>query len=107
MKHLQWIELLSVLLFILGCDKDCICSGTLESNFRLTANGSRALPDSLEYIRESEAYPNRSDTLKVGPNSTCIPGIPGKNRVLVYSGDGAIWGISWMASPGQVLQYLF
>lgn len=65
-------------------------------NFCLTSNGSRDLPDSLTYVRETESNPNTFDTLNVARYGNCFVQAPGKHRVLVYSGDGLVYRTDWV-----------
>jgi hypothetical protein len=83
--------------FLVGCDRKESCGCTLEAigNFCLKVNGSSTLPESFAFIREKESNPPVFDTLRT-QLSNCFAGVPGKQRVLVYSADSLVYQSDWI-----------
>lgn len=100
---MKFTAMLCAIVLMLGleaCEKDCVCSGALQTNFCLTANGAKSLPDSLTFVRESEGKPNSFDTLKTGQGN-CFLEFPGKHRVLVYSRDSLVFQSDWIVLDAE------
>jgi hypothetical protein len=96
MNNLWLVGIFLSLFTIVGCEKDCACSGVAQASFCVTANGSRFLPDSLIYIREEETNQNKFDTLNLERSHNCFLGYSGKFRVQVKSGDSLVYRSDWV-----------